>query len=407
MKKLVPFILSIVIPFIGFSQISDSVSIGSSKEFQTYYSLENGEVKQSSSDWDLAFVVKSTSVAIRTNDGHSVEVYLYQNGNISDWSNVDTTGLSTWTQLRNDENDWTESALSNSTSTWGTYNQATHNVIGDKLYIIQTKASALKKLKIEGMYNNTSNTFEFSYANIDGSNEVNVVIAKKDYSSKNFIYYSIDHDSIMDLEPMVSDWDLVFNKYSGLVAPNMYYGLTGIQTNIDRTTAQVENMPVDSADWTTATYVDDIATIGSDWKSYNWGSGGYDITDSLTYFVESDMAVWQITMTGFERMSSTFYFNKTKVLSVGIADFNVGLNTVNVFPNPASENINISIESTEIQNNLEITIFSITGNVVYSQMVNVANLTNITIPVSDWNGGVYLVRIGNDSNSIVKQLVIQ
>ena len=48
-------------------------------------------------------------------------------------------------------------------------------------------------------------------------------------------------------------------------------------------------------------------------------------------------------------------------------------------------------------------MFSLTGQVVYSEVVNVVSSTNIEFPVSEWNKGMYLVRIGNDKNAIVNR----
>jgi hypothetical protein len=85
----------------------------------------------------------------------------------------------------------------------------------------------------------------------------------------------------------------------------------------------------------------------------------------------------------------------------------LALNSVSVYPNPAVDNVTVSIESEVSQNNLNVSVYSLTGSVIYSQTVNVLNKTTLEIPVLGWNHGMYLVRIGNDANSVVKQLVIQ
>ena len=38
--------------------------------------------------------------------------------------------------------------------------------------------------------------YTFKYADLDGSNEINSSVSKLNYSDKNFIYYSIDQNSI-------------------------------------------------------------------------------------------------------------------------------------------------------------------------------------------------------------------
>ena len=129
MKKYLPLIIAIYLPILGFSQ-ADSVSIGASYIYQTYYSFSNGVVKTSTSDWDLAFGIGGFNVDIRTNDGHGVTVYLYPNGDTASWNTVDTTGLQNWAPRYNNEHDWSETAFSDQNSNhpdygWGVYNSTT------------------------------------------------------------------------------------------------------------------------------------------------------------------------------------------------------------------------------------------------------------------------------------------
>lgn len=410
MKRIIPFILSIVIPLFSFSQV-DSVSIGAGYIYQTYYSFENGKFEPTTSDWDLAFGIGGFNVDIRTNDGHDVKLYLYPNGDTSSWNNVDTNGLGNWSYRFNGENNWGQTAFTDPNANhpdygWGIYNSTTHNIEGDSMYIIETKAGDFKKLKIDGMF--TNGNFEFTYADLDGSNEVAGVVSKTNYLGKNFVYYSIDNDSVLDLEPMAADWDIVFTKYRAAQPQGGHYNVTGIQTNRNRMSAEARGVDISSVNWSTQNYTDDIGVIGWDWKSFNMNTFAYDVADSLTYFVsDTNTNVWQITMTGFDYQTGTFHFNKTEVTSVGVDDFQAGTNTVNVFPNPAIDNLTISIHSSETQNNLEVTVFSLTGTIAYRQSVSVTDNLNVNIPVSEWTKGVYLVRIGNDANAVIKKLIIQ
>ena len=411
MKKLLPLILLFVLPVLGFSQ-ADSAVIGSGYIYQTYYSFDNGTVKQSTSDWDLAFGIGGFNVSIRTNDGHDVKLYLYPKGDVTAWGNVDTTGLSTWTSRVNNENNWDITAFTDPNANhpdygWGVYNSTTHNVEGDSLYIIQTKAGNFKKLRIDGMY--TTGNFEFTYADLDGSNEVSGVVNKNDYTGKNFAYYSIDNNQVLDLEPLAEQWDIVFSKYRAPQPQGGYYNVTGIQTNKYRTSAKAEGVDVNTADWSTQNFVQEIGTIGWDWKSFDRATMSYNITEDLTYFVaDTNDHVWQITMTGYKYNTGTFYFNQTKVANpLNVNDIDLGLNSVSVFPNPATNNFALNIESKIAQNNLIVTVYSLTGSVVYSQNINVLNNITLNVTTADWKKGVYLVRVGNDTNAVVTQLIVQ
>lgn len=408
MRKLV-LIIAICLPLISFSQ-ADSVSIGAGYIHQAFYSFSNGIVKTSTSDWELAFGIGGFNIDIRTNEGHSVKLYLYPNGDTADWNNIDTTGLQNWTPRHNDENDWSNTAFTTGGNHpdygWGVYNSTTHNVVGDSIYIMQTKAGNFKKLRIDGMYAMTAE-FVFTYADLDGSNQMTGKVKKTDYTGKNFAYYSVDNNTVLDLEPMAADWDIVFNKYGAVHPTGGYYNVTGIQTNKNRTSAEARGVDLNTVDWNTQNFVDEIGTIGWDWKSFNMGTFSYDIEDSLTYFVaDTNNNVWQITMTGFDYTVGKFVFNKKRVSGVSVEDINSGFNEVKLYPNPATQNVTISIDSEQAQNNVELNIYSLTGQRVWSQRINIVDQVNVNIPVSEWQKGIYIVRIGNN-NAVVKQLIVQ
>ena len=83
-------------------QVDDFVFLESGYSHQSYYSFANEEVANvDNTDWDLAFDSDPLDVSIRINGQIGTELYVYQNGDISNWDeSADTTGLSTWSQLQ-------------------------------------------------------------------------------------------------------------------------------------------------------------------------------------------------------------------------------------------------------------------------------------------------------------------
>ena len=63
----------------------------------------------------------------------------------------------------------------------------------------------LIKSKILGEY-------AISYADLDGNNIVTTNIEAYNYTDKNFIYYSLDSDLIVDREPNKETWEHNFYK---------------------------------------------------------------------------------------------------------------------------------------------------------------------------------------------------
>ena len=411
MKKHIHLLITFLIPVFGFSQ-ADSISFEPGYTNQVYYSFANGEVKSSdNTTWDLAFGIGGFNTDIRINDGFGVELYLYPNGDTAEWNNMDTNGLQNWTPRYNSDTSWTVTAFAAANINhpdygWGIYNSTTHEVLGDSIYILKLTDGTLKKFKMNSM--TTSGEFTFSYANIDGTNQVDGTINKLAYTGKNFVYYSVKTDAILDLEPMASEWDIVFTKYMQLQPQGGFYPVTGVLTNKDRNTAESRAIDLADADWYGHDYSSEIGIIGGDWKKFNMTTYTYDIVDSLTYFMtDTNNNVFQITFTGFAGSSTGMtYFNVNKVGNLSIENTTLAINNISVYPNPAIDFVNISIDSKDIQNNLDITVYSITGSVVYQTRENFTGNNLVQIPVNNWQKGVYLIRIGNDANAVVKRVIV-
>ena len=91
---------------------------------------------------------------------------------------------------------------------------------------------------------------------------------------------------------------------------------------------------------------------------------------------------------------------------VGTEDVNT-INNITVYPNPATQLINIGFSVTEPQN-VKIELLSLQGTPLYQD-----NLTGIkgqyskTIDVSLFARGIYMLRLNSDKGTSVKKIVIQ
>ena len=341
-----------------------------------------------------------------------MKLYLYPNGDTAQWNNIDTNGLENWTPRYNSDTSWSVTAFAAANINhpdygWGIYNSTTHIVEGDSIYILQLTDGSFKKFKMNAML--TTGEFTFSYADLDGSNPIDGTINKLTYSGKNFVYYSVKTDAILDLEPMASEWDIVFTKYMQLQPQGGYYPITGVLTNKDRNTAESRGIDLADADWYGHTYSSEIGIIGGDWKKFNMTTYTYDIVDSLSYFVaDTNNNVYQITFTGFAGSSTgKTYFTKTKVGNLSIENTSLAVSSISIYPNPAVDFVTISIQSDKVLNNVDITVFSVTGSIIYQTRENFTGQNLVQIPVKNWQKGMYLVRVGNDENASIKRLIVK
>ncbi|MEN8201999.1 MAG: hypothetical protein ABFS28_05335, partial [Bacteroidota bacterium] len=307
MKKALLFAGMILMAAGLMAQEQKEVLTGDGYANDVYYSLENGTVTTVQRDnWDIGFITQVYSISILANNGSGVELYTYSNGTINDWASLDTSGM-LWKPMYNSLETWDMGAFSaNETGHpdygWGTYSSAI--ITGDSLYVIKTISGAYKKLAIVEKAA-MANTWEFKYANLDGTEEQTVTLEANDYPDPGFIHYSLDSMKFQEREPATEDWDLLFTKYYDYTIP---YSVTGVLTNEDHIVAQeVSGADLDQAthvEFEDTSFVSHISIIGSDWKKFDMGSMAYVLSDTTVFFVKKyteaeDSLYYKIYFTGF------------------------------------------------------------------------------------------------------------
>jgi hypothetical protein len=194
---------------------------------------------------------------------------------------------------------------------WGVYNSQNHDVIGDSIFIISVPvpggSPVLKKIFIQKKHS-TANTYYFKYANPDGTEAHEVAINCADYATKNFVYYSISGNQVVDREPAKESWDFVFTKYVEMISDNLGnptpYPVTGVLLNRGLKSAELVDADPSTVDYTGATFTTSASGIGSDWKSFNMGTMTYDIGNKLFFVKKADNMVYRVKFTGFAGSST-------------------------------------------------------------------------------------------------------
>jgi Secretion system C-terminal sorting domain len=92
----------------------------------------------------------------------------------------------------------------------------------------------------------------------------------------------------------------------------------------------------------------------------------------------------------------------TPTITTGISESEITLNNISVYPNPATNNITISLQKKQFINTIEVV--NQLGQVVYTQPVHaVADLITANLNVSK---GVYYVKITNSNMSVFQKIII-
>src|SRR5690606_27939181 len=206
--------------------VSETVSMQAQYQQQVFYSLENGIIKsESATNWEIAFAVSGNGAAgsaILLNEANTT-LWAYP-GDTSVWNTFDTTNYNTWERLLNTDTSWTNGAFNVYRGAngmfdmgWGILNpQNNFWTFGDSLYLVKLANNSFKKLWIVSL---KSGVWEFEYANIDGSNEQTITFNKNNYPNRNFVYFSMINNQLIDREPDNTTWELTFVKHTDYVFP--------------------------------------------------------------------------------------------------------------------------------------------------------------------------------------------
>lgn len=398
MKKL-NFILSfILLVHINVNaQTTDTVSQGAGYANQVWYNIQNG-IKHTSSknNWHLAFETVNQSSSIHINSSIGVELWLHATADTSQWSTLDTNGISNWTKYYNSNITWSKGAFNAPANPnnqfdlgWGTYSMITHTVTGDRIFIAKISANDYKKIWIKSL---ASGTYTFRYANLDNTNDVTTSITKSGYNTKNFIYYNLNTQQIVDREPANNTWDLAFTQYIEFI-PSAYL-VTGVLHN--KNIESVKAYPVDETiytNWGNHTFAEDINIIGYDWKSFNNQTFQWTIADSTVYFIKDlNNNIWKLVFTGFGGSSNGNYIFTKELLSATGINQEQNTSFTQVYPNPCNDILNI------ISNNLNrIEIIDLGGRKIYEENVSSIGMVNTQISVKSLPKGIYILKTSDNS----------
>ncbi|HLP21314.1 MAG TPA: hypothetical protein VK174_13470, partial [Chitinophagales bacterium] len=198
--------------------ISDSAQTGEEARLTTFYSLATGQkTVVRNDDWHLAISIRPTQfpenpiggTTIRMNEPIGVNVYYVPNASAAEFNTLDASTYKHWTKLHDSDININDGALNSNRDRsniydfgWGTYNAATHHVVGDSLYLIELPNQQVKKLQV--IILNRDTAFDIKYSNLDNSDTRIIHIGKKDYLGKKFVYLNLSSDAVMDKEPLAS-----------------------------------------------------------------------------------------------------------------------------------------------------------------------------------------------------------
>ncbi|GIV33196.1 MAG: hypothetical protein KatS3mg031_0731 [Chitinophagales bacterium] len=386
--------------------VSDSVVLGPGYSNMVYYNLGSGaQTVVPAAGWDLQIWTNLMSASVRTNDAAGVQLYEPVNHDTAFWTSLDTTGM---VPVYNADTSWEVSAF-NAHQTghpnygWGVY-QGAGNLLGIKIFVIKTANGNYKKIWIKRLV--SGDEYQFTVANLDGSQEQTFSIRKSDYGAKAFVMYGIDSMQIIDAEPDKTNWDIVFRKYW---ATDTSYVVTGVLSHPDVQVAEARGVDVSSDDYAGLSFSSNISVIGYDWKSFNMSTFQWQLADSLAYFIEAqDGFIYKVVFTAFGGSSSgKVVFAKTQLPGVTAVHEKTALRTLSVSPNPVAENTRI-LFSVMQNDRLSLTLHDVTGKQLFHTVLDAqAGLNVYPLQTESLTAGFYLLTLEGKSGRLTYRLLRQ
>lgn len=410
MNKILTLTIAIACSFISLTSrgqtVSETISIQPGYTNQVFYNMYSGQLTNiTNTDWDIAFQLRGFAASILINSKNNVKLWR-ANKDISQWGSMmssDTTGVvnNPAYELMNSDTSWDYGAFNRTNDAsnqfdlgWGTYDFVTHAINGDSIYYIKVGPADYRKIKIESL---AGGIYNFRFANVDGTNEIIVALAKSAFQGKFFAYYSLVNNVSIDREPIYNAWDLTFCQY--LAIDPVVYKVTGVLSN---DSVFVEKAyPVDVNTVTAGANVASglMNAIGYDWKAYDLNLMSWIISDSLVYFVtDRQSAVWKVVFTGFDGASTgNYYFDKSPAVPTGLIE-NSSIKTFGLYPNPAHDNVRLMLQMSQSGNTL-ISLMDVKGSIVQAVSAQLqSGVQSVDLDVSGLMSGLYqiVVRQGNE-----------
>ncbi len=413
---------------------TDSVTMGAGYSQDVYYNMGGSTVATpDNNNWTLAFQLipqsgPSSNVAIFANHvGGKVDVYSLHYSAATKFANLtaaDTAGLIS-NPLYNSNTTWSTGALNRNNNpadlfdfSWGAYNQATHNVEGDSLYLLKTP-TATYKLWVQEYRSAPVDSIRYTFriAAFDGSGDTTISLYRKDgFTNSIFGYYDAPTRKVLSHEPGRNAWDIVFNRYKELATRGtitQYSPVTGVFQNIGVRVAKVRSVNRDSANYIGQNYNSEINTIGSDWKYQTSIASPLIIDSSLTYFVrsENNKAYYQLSFTSFGGSATGKATFKKRMLSstlaVGAVANSNGPTAFILVPNPArNANVEMMVDA-RTSETAKMLVTDAMGRTITMNVVDLqAGMNGLRLALPQLATGTYFVTLVGSNWKQTQQLLI-
>lgn len=383
---------------------------------QTWYSLQNGVVdSRPLAEWDMAIEVSGITGSILVNTAKGVQLYKAP-FSIAQWAQLDTAGLAAgWAPQHNSETNWSSGAFNQGLTSnpfdlgWGIYNMVTHNVTGDSCFVIKLANGDWKKIRIDG-YASATDTYTWTWADIDGSDQQSNSLVRAQFAGRNFAYVSLENNTVFDREPPTNTWDLLFTRYMAFVpfpVPSMY-PVAGVLQNRGIDVQRVNGVDPSFSDWSAGAFSANINGIGFDWKNFNQTTFQWEYATDRVHFARDRAGnIWKLVFTGYGGSATgDMTFTQELISATSVQELDAA-NTFTLYPNPVVDGrAQVLVDMPAAA--ADLLVFDGSGRMVMSQRINgLGGMVLHTLDVSALSAGLYTIRLVGEGVQASSRLVVQ
>jgi hypothetical protein len=336
-------------------------------------------------------------------------LWTYPKADTAGWATVDTSGLYAWKQMFNDPADWENGAFGRNATGhpdygWGRYNDQTHDVVGDSLFIIKLRDGSFRKLCIIRK-NSVNNIYYFRSAELNGTGQQDITVNCNNYPAKDFIGFSLETNLVVDYQPDKAAWDVVFTKYMSVQSNGQPYPVTGVLNNEGTKSKKFHPVSLDYIDFSPGAWDSTRSSVGWEWKFIDTNYV-YHIVDSTVYFVRSQNAeVYKIVFSKFAGSSTgLIVFETGKVPGLGIQGKTISVEELFIYPNPAVNHVNILYSGASAAP-VMLEFYDLTGRILERRSLDTGE-GNLSLKVAGLGSGIYFVKISSSEGSVIKKVLI-
>jgi hypothetical protein len=374
-----------------------------------YYKLDTQTAITFQADsWDVAFLRNDDfNLSARVNDGIDIKVFEVAD-TPEQYGSVDVSNQNDWVELVNGNTNWEDGAFMQGSATFGfgEYNPATNHVEGTIVFVLQYDDGTYRKMIIEDYFG----AYTFKYATWDGStwsSDTTATVANTSNPDNRYNYYSLQNNQEVIAEPSEDNWDFVFRKYTSFInPPGQNYVVSGALHNPNVIVAQ--NQETSDADPNGLDYLEEINTIGYDWKSF---TGTWNIDSDQKYYVKyENNTVYRMYFTDFGGSASgdlSFVLQDVTDL-LGFESISENL-SFGMYPNPSLDgDITIVYENKSIiAATNTIRIYAVNGAQVYkTTTLNNNGFFTQQLDLSFLDSGMYVLQFESGDTTISKKLIL-